>query len=220
MYSGASPQSSCSPKGVRSPQSSRLVVRRAIQSDAPGIAWVVARAFKDKFNPAFGTEERATRALTPYVASEMTRRGNHMFVATIGAAVVGSVSVSTQKSPAPGVIGMFYRAVGFWGTVRALCVLSFLSDPLPAPDEAYVEVLGVAPDQQRRGVGRALMIAAEEMARSLHKRRLTLYVTANNHGAQELYLSRGLTVQRRSRSFVGWLLFHAPGFWRMEKVLA
>ncbi len=58
------------------------------------------------------------------------------------------------------------------------------------------------------------------MARSLHKRRLTLYVTANNHGAQELYLSRGLTVRRRSRSFVGWLLFHAPGFWRMEKVLA
>jgi ribosomal protein S18 acetylase RimI-like enzyme len=196
------------------------IVRRAVQADAPGVARVVARAFKDKFHPAFGTEEKAIRALTPYVAAEMTRRGNYVFVATVGAVVVGSVSVSTQKSFVSGVAGMFYRAVGFWSTVRALVVLSFLSDPAPAPDEAYVEVLGVAPEYQRQGVGRALMIAAEEMARGLHKQRLTLYVTANNRAAQTLYLSRGLRVQRQTPSIVGWLLFHAPGFWRMEKRLA
>lgn len=196
------------------------IVRRAIQEDAPGVARVVARAFKDKFHPAFGTEEKAIRALTPYVAAEITRRGNYVFVATIGEMVVGSVSVSTQKSFVSGVAGMFYRAVGFWGAMRALFVLSFLSDPAPAPDEAYVEVLGVAPEYQRQGVGRALMVAAEEMARSLHKRRLTLYVTANNRAAQTLYLSRGLHVQRQTPSIVGLLLFHAPGFWRMEKRLA
>lgn len=195
------------------------VVRRATEADAPGIARVVARAFKEKFHPAFGTEEKAIRALTPYVAAEMTRRGNYVFVATVGEAVVGSVSLSTQKSVVSGIAGMFYRAVGFWGTVRALVVLGFLSDPAPAPDEAYVEVLGVAPEYQRQGVGRALMIAAEEMARSLHKQRLTLYVTANNRAAQTLYLSRGLKVQRRTPSIVGLILFHAPGFWRMEKAL-
>jgi ribosomal protein S18 acetylase RimI-like enzyme len=58
------------------------------------------------------------------------------------------------------------------------------------------------------------------MARSLHKRRLTLYVTANNRAAQTLYLSRGLKVRRQNASLVGWLLFRAPGFWRMEKTLA
>jgi ribosomal protein S18 acetylase RimI-like enzyme len=196
------------------------VVRRATEADAPTIARVVARAFKDKFHPAFGTEEKAIRALTPYVGAEMTRRGNYVFVAVIGEEIVGSVSVSTQRSFVSGVTGMFYHAVGLWGTMRALFVLSFLSDPAPGPDEAYVEVLGVAPEYQGRGVGRALMIAAEEMARSLHKRRLTLYVTSNNRTAQALYLSRGLKVQRRSSSLVGLLLFHAPGFWRMEKNLA
>jgi ribosomal protein S18 acetylase RimI-like enzyme len=195
------------------------IVRPAMHADAPGIARVVARAFKDKFNPAFGTEEKAIRALTPYIAAEMTRRGNHVLVATVNDTVVGSVSVSTQKGFVSGVTGMFYRSVGLWGTVRALFVLSFLSDPAPAPDEAYVEVLGVAPEYQRRGVGRALMIAAEELARSLNKRRLTLYVTSNNRGAQELYLARGLKKQRQSASIVGWLLFRAPGFWRMEKSL-
>ncbi len=207
-----------SQSSVLSPQSFPTV-RRAVEADAPAVARVVARAFKDKFNPAFGTEEKAIRALTPYIAAEMTRRGNHVFVATVGDVVVGSVSVSTQKSFVSGVAGMFYHAVGFWGTVRALVVLGFLSDPAPAPDEAYVEVLGVAPEYQRQGVGRALMIAAEEMARSLHKRRLTLYVTSNNRAAQTLYFSRGLNVQRQTPSVVGWLLFHAPGFWRMEKVL-
>jgi len=133
--------------------------------------------------------------------------------------VIGSVSVSTQKSFVSGVAGMFYQAVGFWGTVRALFVLGFLSDPAPAPDEAYVEVLGVGPEYQRQGVGRALMIAAEEMARSLHKQRLTLYVTSNNRAAQTLYLSCGLKMQRQTPSIVGLLLFHAPGFWRMEKAL-
>jgi ribosomal protein S18 acetylase RimI-like enzyme len=169
--------------------------------------------------PAFGTVEKAVLALTPYIAAEMTRRGNYVFVATLDGVVAGSVSVSTQRGFVNNVVGMFYHALGFWGTARALFVLSFLSDPAPAPDEAYVEVLGVAPEYQRQGIGRALMVAAEAHARGLHKRRLTLYVTSNNHAAQELYRSRGMKVQRRIPSLTGWLLFRAPGFWRMEKPL-
>jgi ribosomal protein S18 acetylase RimI-like enzyme len=196
-----------------------LDIRPAEQGDAAAIARIVARAFADKFMPAFGTEEKAVRALTPYIAAEMTRRGNYVFVATMDGVVVGSVSVSTQRSFVNGVAGMFYRALGFWGAARALLVLGFLSDPAPAPDEAYVEVLGVAPEYHRLGIGRALMVAAEAHARGLHKRRLTLYVTSNNRGAQELYLSRGMKVQRRIPSLVGFLLFRAPGYWRMEKAL-
>lgn len=196
-----------------------IVVRRAEEADVPAMAAIVARAFADKFLPAFGTEERAIRALSPYVAAETARRGNYVFVAQADGVVVGSVSVSTQRGAVRGVPGMFIRALGFWGAMRALLVLSLLGDPAPAPDEAFVEVLGVAPEYRRRGVGRALMIAAEEHARSLRKRRLALYVTANNYSAQRLYLSRGLVVQRRLPSVTGWLFFRAPGFWRMEKAL-
>jgi len=194
-------------------------IRLAEQQDAPAVALIVAHAFADKFLPAFRTHDRAVRALTPYVAAEMTRRGNYVFVGILDGTVVGSVSVSTQRSYVNGVAGMFYRALGFWGTARALFVLSFLSDPAPAPDEAYVEVLGVAPEYQRLGIGRALMVAAEAHARGLHKRRLTLYVTSNNYPAQQLYRSRGMHVQRRIPSIIGWLFFRAPGYWRMEKTL-
>lgn len=207
------------PPGVALHAQHTIAVRSASEADADAMAAIVARAFADKFLPAFGTMERAICALTPYVAAEVTRRGNYVFVAEVDGVVAGSVSVSTQRGFVRGVPGMFYRALGFWGAMRALFVLSFLGDPAPAPDEAFVEVLGVAPEYQRRGVGRALMVAAEAHARTLRKRRLTLYVTANNRPAQTLYLSRGLAVQRKLPSVTGWLLFHAPGYWRMEKPL-
>lgn len=194
-------------------------VRRATAEDAAAVANIVARAFPDKFLPAFVTEERAIRALTPYIRAAITRNGNYVFVATLGDQIAGTVSLCVRRAMVMGVFGMFVRAVGLPGALRAVLVLGMLGDPAPAPDEAYVEVLGVAPEYQRHGLGRALMVAAEDLARVLRKRRLTLYVTANNHAAQSLYISRGMAVQRRTPSLVGLVLFHAPGFWRMEKRL-
>ncbi len=195
------------------------VVRRATPADADAIADIVARSFPDKFLPAFVTEERAIRALTPYIRATITRSGNYVFVATLDGKPAGTVSLCVRRVVVMGVFGMFVRAVGLPAALRAMLVLGMLGDPSPAPDEAYVEVLGVAPEHQRHGVGRALMVAIEEFARDLRKRRLTLYVTANNSGAQALYLSCGMTVQQRTPSLVGLILFHAPGFWRMEKRL-
>jgi len=196
-----------------------VVVRRATPADAPAIADIVARSFPDKFLPAFATEERAIRALTPYIHASITRAGNYVFVATIGDQIAGTVSLCVRKAIVIGVFGMFVRAVGLPGALRAMLVLGMLGDPSPTPDEAYVEVLGVAPEFQRHGVGRAMMVAVEAFARELRKRRLTLYVTANNHAAQALYTGQGMTVQRRTPSLVGLVLFRAPGFWRMEKRL-
>ncbi len=179
----------------------------------------VARSFPDKFLPAFATEERAIRALTPYIRATITRTGNYVFVATLDGKTAGTISLCVRRVVVLGVFGMFVHAIGLAGALRAMLVLGMLGDPSPAPDEAYVEVLGVAPEHQRHGVGRAMMAAVEEFARDLRKRRLTLYVTANNRGAQALYLSCGMTVQQRTPSLVGFILFHAPGFWRMEKRL-
>ena len=210
--------SGTSQRSARRPPHS-VVVRRAVAADAPALAAIVAQAFAEKFLPAFGTEARAIRALTPYLAAQIERRGNYVFVAVVDGIVAGTVSVSTQRGSVRGVPGMFSRTVGFWGMVRALLVLSLLGDPAPAPDEAFVEVLGVASEWRRRGIGRALMVAAEEHARALHKRRLTLYVTAHNHPAQALYRACGLTVRRKRPSVTGRVFFRAPGVWRMEKPL-
>jgi ribosomal protein S18 acetylase RimI-like enzyme len=55
--------------------------------------------------------------------------------------------------------------------------------------------LAVAPQSQRRGVGRRLVLAAADAARGHGARRLTLNVLATNHAARRLYERCGFTVE-------------------------
>jgi ribosomal protein S18 acetylase RimI-like enzyme len=67
------------------------------------------------------------------------------------------------------------------------------SDPervLP-PDEANLRMLGVDPTEQGRGVGRALVEACIDLARSRGKRMLTLSTTKLMTAAQALYERMG-----------------------------
>ena len=55
--------------------------------------------------------------------------------------------------------------------------------------------LAVAPESQRRGVGRRLVIAAADAARGRGARRLTLNVLATNDAARRLYERCGFAVE-------------------------
>jgi ribosomal-protein-alanine N-acetyltransferase len=75
--------------------------------------------------------------------------------------------------------------------------------------ETYVEAIGVDPTQQRRGIGRALLQAAVEDARSARSRTAYLHVSVGNGSAIELYLSMGFVQRRRVRDFYRPGLFEA-----------
>ena len=77
--------------------------------------------------------------------------------------------------------------------------------PLPASDHVVrINGLAVAPERQRRGVGRALLAAAADAARARGARKLSLGVFAPNDGARRLYESVGFVVEgvRREEFFV------------------
>jgi ribosomal protein S18 acetylase RimI-like enzyme len=59
------------------------------------------------------------------------------------------------------------------------------------PDQAHVRMLGVHPDDQRRGIGRRLMDACVDEARRAGKRRMTLETTEAMTAAHRLYESMG-----------------------------
>ena len=69
--------------------------------------------------------------------------------------------------------------------------LSLSRDPHPASRHVADLGLMVAADWRRRGVGRALMLGAEEWARSAGVRKLELHVLPNNEAAISLYESLG-----------------------------
>jgi ribosomal protein S18 acetylase RimI-like enzyme len=65
-----------------------------------------------------------------------------------------------------------------------------LDDPLEA-HRAHIRMLGVAPDHQGRGIGKALMHDAETRARAAGKTEITLHTTEPMAVAREMYATLG-----------------------------
>ena len=58
-------------------------------------------------------------------------------------------------------------------------------------DEGHITNVAVHPDYRRRGIGRRLLLAADELVRARGGRRMTLEVRKSNVMAQRLYRSLG-----------------------------
>ncbi|GAA3911247.1 hypothetical protein GCM10022228_23170 [Halomonas cibimaris] len=67
--------------------------------------------------------------------------------------------------------------------------------------DAEIQALGVAPQYRGRGVGDALMRAADEAARRWHSERVLLEVRAGNAAAMALYRRHGFGVDGRRRGY-------------------
>lgn len=194
-----------------------LSVRRARVGDADAIAHVLAASLGDKLRPAYGAGmERVLRALARH---DLTRPGERHFVAELGGVVVGAVHLALAQAPDPGFAERVAAEVGWPRAVRAVIVLSTIAHSRLAPDEAYVEELGVLPHARRRGAAAALLAACEETARRDGRSRLTLWVTSNNAPAIALYEKQGLRRRRRRRSLGARIFLRVPGTLFMEKVL-
>jgi ribosomal-protein-alanine N-acetyltransferase len=70
-----------------------------------------------------------------------------------------------------------------------------------AADEAEILNFGVIPSARRRGLGRALLTAAESLARYLGLRRIFLEVAVDNAPAIALYASQGYAELRRRKRY-------------------
>jgi [ribosomal protein S18]-alanine N-acetyltransferase len=69
-------------------------------------------------------------------------------------------------------------------------------------DEAHITLLGVHPQYQRQGLGKLLICALLDKARSIEMARATLEVRASNQGAIDLYERFGFqTVGRRKKYY-------------------
>lgn len=112
------------------------------------------------------------------------------------------------------------------GNAIAACLVGYPLDDEPAPADYselppmfvplqqledlvpgtwYVNVLAVYPEYRGRGFGRALLVTAEDIARDLGKRGLSVTVADSNIGARRLYERQGYA-ERARRAMVkqGW----------------
>ena len=106
-----------------------------------------------------------------------------------------------------------------WRALRMLFNLMLLADE-PKPDEFVVDSLAVAESCRGMGVGTALLQQAEERARAMGKRTMSLGVIAENDGAIRLYERQGFVTTRKWHGFLVRLASGSAEVLRMEKPLA
>lgn len=196
-----------------------MAVRHARVGDGVVVAEILAEALSAKYRPALG--RRAAQALEAWIEFEL-RTPDHGYRVLerdgqiVGAAHLG-VAGPTAATGFPA--RMLAREVGWVTTLRALAVLSLLSHGPLARDEAYIGEFAVARRARRQGVGRALMQALEDEARSRGRRRLTLWVVEDNVAAVALYAGLGFSIERRQRLWASRLLFGSSAALFMQRKL-
>ena len=192
------------------------VVRAAESQDNAAIAGLVVEGFVDKFRPVFGKRmDRSVKIMEKWVRLEHDLGGVSSLViegpdpGEIPASVGVRIGRSEDDALARGLWKTLRRQLGL---ARAGWAATLLSYPryVANSSEAYVERLVVSREHRQQGMARALLDAAEALARESGKETVGLHVTGGNVAALRLYASYGYEERSRQRSLLtGYFL----GIW-------
>ncbi len=146
------------------PDTSAVRIREAQSHELDEIGRVTAGAYREFFG------DEGPDADPPYLdhIRDVTSRARHttVLVALLDEAIVGSLTLELDRRIDP-------------------------DDPPLEHHRASIRMLGVTPAARGRGVGRALMRAAETRARAAGKTELTLHTTHLMTAARSMYESLG-----------------------------
>ena len=78
-----------------------------------------------------------------------------------------------------------------------LLLLDTLPDEVTLAPQAFVAYMAVEPEARRRGIGRALLVEAEKIARERGLPCMAMMVTDENKAALDLYAKSGFQTERR-----------------------
>jgi len=181
-----------------------IILRPATEADIQPAALVVAEAFTE-YRLLFGDDISTVARCTVPLLEAVGR--HNLTVAEVEGQTVGMLQamarVDFARSRLRGIGSVWQPALGWGGVVRALLGLApmsllLLERPVHR-DELYVATLGVLPAWQRRGIGRALLNHAEELAARQGFGAVSLHVGSHSTAARSLYTRVGYIVERVQR---------------------
>lgn len=190
-----------------------MEIRAATLDDLEAVERLLIRTFSGQGRSVLGDmpEDRQVQ-----VRLEMRRTAPDptagLLVAVDGPVVAGVVAMETAETAGlPGLATLrALRPLGLTGMARFFA-LSVATLYRPAPDEAYLLGMAVAPEYRRRGLAARLTQTAEEYARIRGKTTASLLVAPDNHASLELSRSCGyVEAPARSSLWRRMLPGHAP----------
>ena len=188
-------------------QEKLFTVRPAEPQDEAEIARLVVEGFLDKFRPVFGSRmDRSEKIMERWVHLEHSLGGvSSLVVEDPTSEITASIGVRNQSPNDDALVRGLWEALRKnLGYVRAFWAATLLSYPHYAAVsyEAYVERLVVSREHRRRGMARALLDAAESLARDSGKETVGLHVSGGNLPALRLYEAYGYEENSRQRSLL------------------
>ncbi len=202
-----------------------FTVRPAEPQDNAVIAGLVVEGFLDKFRPIFGPGmDRSVKIMERWVRLEHTLGGVSSLVvegpapAGITASVGVRIGPSEDDALARGLWKALRRDLGY---ARAFWAATLLSYPRYATTshEAYIERLVVTPEHRQQGMARALLNAAESLARDSAKETVGLHVSGDNLPALKLYEAYGYEESTRQRSLLTGYFLNIRDWLYLQKAL-
>ena len=184
------------------------IVRTAESRDNAAIARLVVEGFLDKFRPVFGKRmDRSVKIMEKWVRLEHDLGGVSSLVIErpVPGKISASVGVRIGRSEDEALARGLWKALRrHLGLVRAGWAATLLSYPryVANSSEAYVERLVVSREHRNQGMARALLDAAESLARESGKETVGLHVTGGNVAALKLYEGYGYEETSRQRSLL------------------
>jgi ribosomal protein S18 acetylase RimI-like enzyme len=200
----------------------RTQVHQARTVDLPGVAAVLQDAFSEKMRVILSNQPEKVRALVEAAYSGPVQRGyDGVLVADRGGRIVGTALIEPAYYTEQENRRFEHIAVRELGMPRMLwgSFLLWVVGHTPEPDEAYVCELAVAQDCQGEGIGSLLLEHAEAWAWTHDRRRVTLWVAAENAPALHVYEKNGYTIRQTRSNWLIRLMFGVSRWHHMEKNL-
>jgi ribosomal protein S18 acetylase RimI-like enzyme len=185
-----------------------FIVRSSEPRDDAVIASLVVEGFLDKFRPIFGSQtNRAVQIMEKWVGLEHSLGGVSSLVleGPTPEEVKASVGVRIKRSDDDALARALWKVLRQnLGFMHACWAATLLSYPRYAAtsSEAYIERLVVTREYRHQGMARALLDAAESLARESGKETVGLHVSGGNLPALRLYKARGYEENSRQRSLL------------------
>lgn len=186
-----------------------FTIREGRPEDSAAVGEIFALTFPDKFGPPLG----GSVAHQAEIIAELPP-GGPWWVAEMGGRVAGVVTLhlGDQDGAEVSAWRILRRHCSVWRSLWALVMLQMITTTTADEHTAYVDMLGVHPDFQGKGIGEALLRHAVEAARQYGKDEVALHCLKKNERAHRVYVRVGFKQKRVQHA--PWLIpFFGFGEW-------
>ncbi len=178
---------------------------------------LVVTAFQSKFDKLVNLDKgQLLHLLNNFWAIPQNSDDEKQIVVKDGNSVCATMLIK-KKSPKKKQLDLdffsLFRQYGFKNVIKLIVGLIALEHSVKNR-EYYIDHIAVAKAYRGKGIGKALITWAQDYIEK--EKELTLFVSAHNSNAIQLYKKAGFVIKHKKRSFWRGILFLEPRWYFME----